>query len=60
MDQKHRRSKRRTPRRDFVRKAKARIREMSKNAEDVTKELGLPPSAKYDVLEVMYGNPDRR
>jgi DNA-directed RNA polymerase specialized sigma24 family protein len=39
--------------RNFVEQAKARIQRMKYMAEEVTRELGLPPEAKYDVLAVL-------
>lgn len=40
---------------DFVTRVMERIGKMNKAAEDLTKELGLKPEDKYDVLAAMYG-----
>lgn len=40
---------------DLIARAKARIDQMNKTADEVTKELGLPPEAKYTVLSLIFG-----
>ena len=41
---------------DFVERARARIAQMNRAAEELTEELGLPPEDKYEVLATIYGN----
>lgn len=41
---------------DFVERAQARLERMNEVAEELTRELDLPPEAKYDVLSVVYDN----
>jgi len=41
---------------DFVERAQARLERMNEVVEELTRELDLPPEAKYDVLSVVYDN----
>ena len=41
---------------DLVERAQARLERMNEVAEELTRELDLPPEAKYDVLSVVYDN----
>lgn len=41
---------------DLVGRAQARLERMNEVAEELTRELDLPPEAKYDVLSVVYDN----
>ncbi len=41
----------------FVEWAKNRMVEMDREAEQVTRELGLPKEAKFNVLKALYGGP---
>ena len=41
---------------DFVERAQARLERMNEVAAELTRELDLPPEAKYDVLSVVYDN----
>jgi hypothetical protein len=40
---------------EFIAWAKQRMNEMDAEAEAATKELGLPPERKFDVLRILYG-----
>jgi RNA polymerase sigma factor (sigma-70 family) len=42
---------------DFLQQAKTRIAAMKQAAEELRKELDLPPEAHYEVLSIMYRSP---
>ncbi len=46
----------RTQPEDLVERAQKRLERMNEVAEELTRELDLPPEAKYDVLSVVYDN----
>jgi ABC-type branched-subunit amino acid transport system substrate-binding protein len=41
---------------DLVERAQARLERMNEVAEELTRELDLPPEAKYDLLSIVYDN----